>query len=198
MIITDSVSRLRTFRRESDGSMTLEAAMLLPVFLLFVMLLITMIRLAIAEVALNHAASDTAGLIATHAYPASVVWGKANKTIDDKIKEGTAGVLNLDHVKKLLDKVIQLFGKGSAQEIFTNQSKALLTSIMQDKFAEYANDDFFKKDKVKVTDLTVPNLNGSQPYLKLTVEYKLKINAPFINKELKLRKQVSERLWIGK
>ncbi|MDT3426039.1 hypothetical protein J2Z22_001559 [Paenibacillus forsythiae] len=56
----------------SEGSMVVEAAMVLPVFLLFVLFLIFIIQMTLYSTALQSTVSDTVKEVATHMYPAAL------------------------------------------------------------------------------------------------------------------------------
>src|SRR5690625_1189648 len=56
--------------KNERGSVTLEAAVVMPFFILFVVFLIFMIRFALIDIAINQAAGETAKNVATQVYPA--------------------------------------------------------------------------------------------------------------------------------
>ncbi|MEQ7052201.1 TadE/TadG family type IV pilus assembly protein [Paenibacillus alvei] len=62
---------MKWFRKNENGSITLEAAMVLPLFLAFVILLIAIIRLTITQMALQNATTEMTKQAATHIYPIS-------------------------------------------------------------------------------------------------------------------------------
>lgn len=59
-------------RHRDEGSMVVEAAMVLPMFLLFVLFLIFIIQMTLYWTALQSTASDTVKMISTHIYPAAL------------------------------------------------------------------------------------------------------------------------------
>ncbi|KUP25299.1 TadE/TadG family type IV pilus assembly protein [Paenibacillus sp. DMB5] len=67
-------------KQRDEGSMVVEAAMVLPLFLLFVLFLIFIIQMTLYSTALQSTASDTVKVISTHIYPAALAaqkWGQA-------------------------------------------------------------------------------------------------------------------------
>lgn len=65
-------------QRDDEGSMVVEAAMVLPMFLLFVLFLIFIVQMTLYSTALQSTASDTVKVISTHMYPAALAsqkWG---------------------------------------------------------------------------------------------------------------------------
>jgi len=77
------------------GGVTLEAALLLPFFLAFVLTLATLIRLAVAEMALHAAAAETTKMIASHLYPVGLLLEEAkSKFGESRIGQGIYEVLD--------------------------------------------------------------------------------------------------------
>lgn len=75
--------RLRRLQRPRDeGSMVVEAALVLPIFLLFVLFLIFIIQMTLYSTALQSTASDTVKIISTHMYPAAIAAQKWEGTAD--------------------------------------------------------------------------------------------------------------------
>ncbi len=72
--------------RKEDGSITLEAAMILPFFLFFIIFLSMIIRLAVADMALYKAASETTETVVAYAYPVKVAKDGAASFINNKIQ----------------------------------------------------------------------------------------------------------------
>ncbi|MEK4063025.1 MULTISPECIES: TadE/TadG family type IV pilus assembly protein [unclassified Paenibacillus] len=76
-------------RQRDEGSMVVEAAMVLPMFLLFVLFLIFIVQMTLYSTALQSTASDTVKVISAHMYPAALAaqkWGE-----EQGADSGTAG-----------------------------------------------------------------------------------------------------------
>lgn len=77
------LSYCRQIRQKNEGSMVVEAALVLPIFLLFVLFLVFIVQMTLYSTALQSTASDTVKMISTHMYPASLAaqqWGKSTGT----------------------------------------------------------------------------------------------------------------------
>ncbi|WP_345940199.1 TadE/TadG family type IV pilus assembly protein [Paenibacillus durus] len=72
--------RRRRGRSQDEGSMVVEAAMVLPVFLLFVLFLIFIVQMTLYSTALQSTVSDTVKEVATHMYPAALAAEKAEQS----------------------------------------------------------------------------------------------------------------------
>ncbi|WP_019912942.1 TadE/TadG family type IV pilus assembly protein [Paenibacillus sp. HW567] len=73
-------------KAKDEGSMVVEAAMVLPMFLLFVLFLIFIVQMTLYSTALQSTASDTVKVISTHMYPAALAaqkWGAKGDGGDD-------------------------------------------------------------------------------------------------------------------
>lgn len=77
---------MKKFVRKDNGSITLEAAMILPFFMLFIIFLATIIRIAIADMALYKAASETTEVIVAYSYPVEVATSTAEEIVNDKLQ----------------------------------------------------------------------------------------------------------------
>lgn len=76
-------------RTKEEGSMVVEAAMVLPFFLLFVLFLISIVQMTLYSTALQSTASDTVKSISTHMYPAALAvqkWGATSEADADAVK----------------------------------------------------------------------------------------------------------------
>lgn len=74
-------------RQRDEGSMVVEAAMVLPMFLLFVLFLIFIVQMTLYSTALQSTASDTVKVISAHMYPAALAaqkWGENKEQIAER------------------------------------------------------------------------------------------------------------------
>ncbi|CAH1217300.1 hypothetical protein PAECIP111892_04387 [Paenibacillus auburnensis] len=81
----------RRCKHQDEGSMVVEAAMVLPMFILFVLFLIFIVQMTLYSTALQSTASDTVKMISTHIYPAALAsqkWGEQNSVIADPAGAG--------------------------------------------------------------------------------------------------------------
>lgn len=69
---------------KDEGSMVVEAALILPVFLLFVLFLIFIIQMTLYSTALQSTASDTVKIISSHMYPAALAMQQQEGEVERK------------------------------------------------------------------------------------------------------------------
>jgi hypothetical protein len=79
--------KVKLFRRE-DGGIVLEASLVLPLFLSFILLLIAFIQVSLAEMALQSAVSDTTKVVATNMYSIDLLYQEARSKWDQSSTKG--------------------------------------------------------------------------------------------------------------
>ena len=88
--------------KSENGSITLEAALVLPFFMLFIVFMASIIRISVAEIALNKSVSETAQIISTHAYPATILSDQVENLASDKLSGISTNIISLEDVEKLV------------------------------------------------------------------------------------------------
>lgn len=189
--------------RKDDGSITLEAAMILPFFMLFIVFLATLIRISVADMALYKAAAETNEIVVAHAYPAEVIRTGVEDFAKNKVQSVLPGDLEVDHLTEWGNQALEFFGVDAGASIAnyleTLAEESILQPILQDKFEQAAGDTFFNSDNLEVTNVILPSLAGGSggDYFQIEVTYEIPISIPFVNRSIILSKTASERLWTG-
>jgi hypothetical protein len=189
--------------RKEGGSITLEAAMILPFFLFFIIFLTMFIRLAVADMALYKAASETTELVVAYAYPVKVTTDGATNFINNKIQtieqENQVDITGaINWVKEGLN-FLGIDVQGSIESLFESRLKEIIEPTIQEKFRQATGGgDFFDESNLKVTNVEIPSLvGGTGAYLEINVEYRFDLSIPFVDKEIVLKKTAYERVWNG-
>jgi hypothetical protein len=96
MLIDRGEGRMRPYLLKRDearneGSMVVEAAMVLPIFLLFVLFLIFIIQMSLYSTALQSTASDTVKVVSAHMYPAALAVQKRGDGNGEKVDDSNTG-----------------------------------------------------------------------------------------------------------
>lgn len=212
--------RIKDARKE-DGSLVVEAAMVLPIFLLFVLFLISIVQMTLYSTALQSTASDTVKSISTHMYPAALAiqkWGSTSDAGDESEKDGvvtstganwTIPRLSLtdwgssyarslpeplnEWVMSALEK-----GEGPLQKLQAETSENALDLAVKPLLKPYLSSDLLDYDRIHVSNVIVPEIKkGTRPYFGLVVSYELPMKVPFLNQSIVLEASAVERLWIG-
>ncbi len=183
--------------KKEDGSLTLEAALVMPVFLLFTVFLATMIRISVADMALKQAVSETTEVVATHAYPAALIEAEASGAIDRLIKNYTDEQFSITEAQQLLGFVFDTFNI-DIHSYIDGLLAGPAEQMVKTKFEEANPDTFFSIDRINVEIVERPmSLTGSDPIVGLAATYELGIQAPFVNRTITLEQRAYERLWTG-
>lgn len=143
--------------RGEEGSMVIEAAMVLPMYLLFVLFLIFMVQMTLYSTALQSTASDTVKVISAHMYPAALA---AQQWDEGSQSEGTATAGNGDAT-----------GAGAAGESgHSSAASSDIWSIPRLSLAEWS--DSYVKDLPQPMDEWVRDAiqRGEGPLQKLQAE----------------------------
>lgn len=201
---------------KNKGSMTLEAAFIVPLFLLFLVGLINFINILMVYVAMDHAVSETSKLIATHSFPlrdigsiTSMAVGQATggKNKVPSVEEVASGSVSVNQVAlnygfQMLDKSLQKLapkGVGAASE-------AVIEDVVKSKVMEYYPLKEISEDDFRLTEVNVFNeetkpqkVNGiilNPEDIAIVVVYKVKMPIPFFPlQEIILTNTAVERAW---
>ncbi|GAA0427961.1 hypothetical protein GCM10008934_17110 [Virgibacillus salarius] len=193
------------FLKKNSGSITLEAALIIPLLLTFILFLTSLVKISIAEMALQEAVNETAQSVAHYSYLAMVGQGLIQEQTDgfvDSLTEGAAGKLgNHEVANYILDKlgavgkdVIPTSGQGL--NYFSNE---IYQGIVQKKYEENVfSSTFFSPESVRVIDSSFPHgTSEDAANVKIEAENTMQIVLPFFEKEIKIKKIVVERGWVG-
>ncbi|MCL7748016.1 TadE/TadG family type IV pilus assembly protein [Halalkalibacter alkaliphilus] len=204
------------FRKKEDGGITLEAAIFMPIFIMFLVFLLFMIRFALTDIALNKAVSETAKQIALQSYP-------IHRVIDTGGKMATEALNKSDHYQQIKDdmgknkdqienELINTLGEDGYNQLIADPlAKArddaidgvtaqFLETIVQGYLADADRMNLIDASSVSVVSpIKFPNLlnEDGNKFILITAEYRLVLPIPFLNREYTLQKQAYERVWLG-
>lgn len=193
------------FLKKDNGSITVEATLIIPIFLAFILALTTFVKISIAEMALQEAVDETAQAVGHYSYLAMLAQGQIQDQTDgfvDSLTEGAAGKLGNNEVAEaILDKLGEI-GKdviptsGDALNHFSND---MYQGIVQRKYEENVySTNFFSPDTVTVTNSSFPHgTDGEAADVKIEAENTMKMVIPFMEKDIKIKKVAVERGWVG-
>lgn len=202
-------------KEKNEGSMVVEAAMVMPIFLLFVLFLIFIIQMTLYSTALQGTVSDTVKAVSTHIYPAALAVQKLAEPAEGPMKEHSATAtwsiprLSLtewssEYASLLpapLDQWVKAAvqkGEGPLQELQSKATQTVLDTAIKPLLKPYMASDMIQYDRVHVSNVIIPEIKeGTRPYFGLEISYDLPMRVPFLNKRIVLETSAIERLWIG-
>lgn len=212
--------------KRDEGSMVVEAAMVLPIFLLFVLFLISIVQMTLYSTALQSTASDTVKMISTHMYPAALAaqkWGKEDETHDESESTetdfsdkdspssskwsiprlsltdwGESYAASLpEPINEWVMSALQK-GEGPLQELQAETSESVLDLAVKPLMKPYLSSELLDYDSIHVSNIIVPEIKkGTRPYFGLELSYELPMKVPFLNRSIVLEARAVERVWIG-
>jgi hypothetical protein len=201
--------------RDKRGSITLEATLVLPFFLVFVIALIVIIRLAIVQMAVQSAVSEGTKQIATHIYPMVIIYDKWQGTpLAQAIEEGMGKAdeiqSKVDEYGAIIPPVIindqEIKFDGSERRLTDwteeqmNNAAKIVTSPLADKLVKsVADTDVLNIDNLKTQVVDLPDLkSGGSGYIILESQYTMQLPIPILHIDpITIKKKAVERAWIG-
>lgn len=195
------------FRREQEGVITVEAAIVLPGMLAIALLMVSLIQIAAADVALRAAVSETSKGVAQYWAPVRMVYGEAKaafmnssagqwtqKTVErleeakSELESGEEWVLQYESL--LPDPAVQLVKwEMERRKAFANDAKEavydkvdrltqpLLCKAFEPLLNHYANDTLLDKKQLTVESVRLPGLEEDSNAY-VAIEASYKVHLP--------------------
>ncbi|UNK17530.1 pilus assembly protein [Paenibacillus sp. N3/727] len=208
------LKRRREVPASEQGSMVVEASIVLPLFMFFVIFLIYIVQMTLISTALQSTVSDAVKTVTSHIYPVSLAVNKGNEDSGAEGKEGQASHWEIPKLS-LKDWVSQYSsslpsplnqwvadaaaaGDEPLQQLKNQAAEAILDPVIKPILKPFMPKGLLDYDRIHVSNVSVPNLkSGENPYFGIEVSYELPIRVPFMNKKIVLQAKSQERLWIG-
>ncbi|SDS19793.1 hypothetical protein SAMN05444162_0942 [Paenibacillaceae bacterium GAS479] len=205
--LPDGLTKIKQSRllRGQKGSMLLEAALVLPVFLLLLVLLTVFIQLSAAETALQRTADGTAKQIAAHIRPAMLLQKEVAARVGavqpvsqlplpgwTEIAAQVAGQLP-EPAGPLTEAVLKGDWKPAADWATGVAARPVLEPLL----LKMAEDTSLQSSRLRLSRVQLPDLeSGENNFILLEAEYEFPIRVPFTGERIVLRRTASERVWI--
>jgi len=184
------------------GSVTLETALVMPMFLLLVFFLIFIIQTAVISMALHGALSQTVRQAASAWYPISLSLdqirssspGQQVQEWDKQLVRAGEAVSRYGH---LLPSPLREWAERAAAGELSLESEAAKLAF-DPLLKQFTDELVLDYDRITIVAVELPDANDrSQAYLTLRAEYALPFQVPFIGRRLTIRESARERAWIG-
>jgi hypothetical protein len=176
-----------------QGSLTLEAAVVLPAFVTILLAFSMLIRIVMVETALQSVASDSVKQLSGIWLPFEEQLKEAGSVYEKLDPDGWN--LIPDPVKPLLNG----FGdwRGLADEALQRALSAGLTPAVRAGVPEAWRGRLIDPDRIRVEEVAVPHVNDHEMRFGFTVVYEMPVSLPFCQRTLVIRKSAYERVWYG-
>jgi len=196
----------------SQGSIVIEAALVMPIVIIVLLLFIVLIRLCTLQMALHGAVTQTVKQAAAHIYPAQLAWQELKQhSADDEKEDSESGNRSVkllpwsesaakaaEWLPAPADLLVSSALKGDWRPFqnmaATELGRAVVEPLLHGLADEYAID----SEKIRLHALILPDLNKKEePYLTIAAEYEFPLKLPFTGRSLVLLEQATERVWIS-
>ncbi|WP_420874650.1 pilus assembly protein [Paenibacillus polysaccharolyticus] len=210
------LERLKSLRKQvfeakkEQGTMVLEASLVLPIFLFFILFLIFIVQMTLISTALQSTAGETVKQLSTKVYPVSLAFAPSDPAGGESLEEGWKWPqLSLTEwadgyasslPSPLSDWVRDAAKRGEEplQRIKTSVMEAILDPVVKPLLQPFVETTLLDMERIHVNGVSVPNLkNKTNPYFRLELSYELPVKVPFLGKPLRIQVAASERIWIG-
>ncbi len=204
----------------SEASITLESALILPLFMVFVLALLEIIRICCVFLAFQTSVHESVKEIATHMYPAQLFIEQQLDQTGHKAAPLSWEQLKMDHHQPttaeassdssywISSSISDLFAlneryKGKLQRQWDDSLRkavdAAVVPVIWLNADEAARKRWLKQDNVHILQLMLPDFsNSEQALFGIEAEYAMHISLPFYEKTIMFRSRAVERGWIGK
>ncbi|MCR8657858.1 hypothetical protein [Paenibacillus endoradicis] len=189
-----------------SGSITMEAALVMPIFILFLFVFYLLLMTISAQMALQATAASSVQQISAHMHPIALMVNElkdrtgSNTTIQyDNADEGwkktvydISGVLPAP-----MDSLVQEGLKGNWWPATNIAGTILGKDILDTMIQSQVSSPVLQKEKVELAYLQLPDLiNYTDLNVTLSLEYELPIKVPLLNQVITIREQAVQRVWI--
>jgi hypothetical protein len=192
----------RRCANDVTGGVTLEAAIVMPIFLMFVFFLISIVQTAVISMALHGALSQTTKQAASAWYPISLGLSQARASeVNQQIEQWNDKWLQASETIKQyaqwLPSPMREWSERFANGTFSLEEHAAKLVFSQ-LLKQFVDDRVLDPSRITLTSAKLPDQEDrTQAYLTLHAEYVLPFQIPFSSRKLILRDSVRERVWVG-
>jgi hypothetical protein len=186
----------------SQGGVTLESALIMPMLLMLIIFLIFMIQTSVISMALHGAVSQTVRQAASAWYPVSLGLEQAKSS--EPYKQADQLNEKWMPMKEMLSKYGHLFpspmkewAAQASQGSFSLEQEAAEIAFSE-LIRQFADPNVLDESRLKLAAVELPSEDDrEQAYLTLQAEYILPFQVPFLGRKLIIRESARERVWIG-
>ncbi|XID93070.1 TadE/TadG family type IV pilus assembly protein [Paenibacillaceae bacterium WGS1546] len=188
--------------RRDEGSVTLEAAMMMPIFMLFAMFLAFMVQTAVMTMALHGALSQTARQAAAAWYPIALAADKArdtelNRQIEQWNDRWQSVGETLREYGRWLPAPMNEWAEQAADVTFSVEEQAAILAFGR-MMESFVDERVLDVSRIRLTSVGLPDVDDrSRAFLTLQAEYALPMEVPLLGRKLVIKQAARERAWIG-
>lgn len=211
--------RVATLWKSTSGGMALEAALVFPIVAAFLFAVTSFVLVAVSDMALQTAVSETVKQVAAHAYPVELAVrgaaesgrGQAALEWAERIREwqsrlGQTAEWFEVYARFLPEPFVQAMTEALRaperwQDALEEQLQRALSEAFRPLLLLYADRNVLlgREGELRVTRVRLPSWNDpEEAYFGLEAEFRLPLPIPFFRKEIVLKHRAMERIWTGR
>lgn len=186
----------------ADGGVTIETALVMPIFLMLVIFLIFLVQTAVMSMALHGALSQTARQAASAWYPISLATEKARGSeLNQQIEHWNDQWLEVSEAigqyGRWLPSPMKEWAEQAANSTFSLEQHAAKLAFSQ-LMKQFVDEHVLDISRINLTSIELPeDQDRGKAFLTIEAEYALPFQVPFLNRRMVLRESARERVWIG-
>lgn len=195
---------------DARGGVTVEAALIMPVFLMTFILLIAIIRMAMTQMALQDAAAQTVRLTAAHMYPAQLAVrsgsGEPASQPDNRSSEGRPALPGIGtlaaelagYLPEPAGPLLEAALQGDWDEAADIAAAPLGEAVFGPLIRELAAESVLDPGRIRIVRLSLPDLsNSGEVYFRVRLAYDFPLAMPFTGTHATLTADAEERVWVA-
>ncbi|WP_214628521.1 TadE family protein [Paenibacillus agaridevorans] len=212
---TEQAKILKLFlelRGRTNGSIVVEAAIVLPLLIFLLMAFALPIMLCTAQMALHETASQTARSLASHIYPAELAVDGIAGSVTGAEPSHPAPAASKDELPKWNEVAAEAaeWLPGPAGELASSALRGdwgplvdlaateLGRGTIEPLARRFAAETVLRPERLRLAKLMLPDLvNKDDAYLTVVIQYEFPVRMPLLGKKIVLKEQVRERVWIS-
>lgn len=203
-----SARRIKAGRRPGEqGSIVLEAAIVMPMVMMTLLVFIIFLRLCIVQMALNSAVSQAVREVAAHIHPVYLAWQEARKDQAESsdstlpaeqsewrdIAAEAAGWLP-EPAGALVSSAL----KGDWQPLQNMAAAEIGRGVIEPFIRQFANEAVLDPQRMRLQRLELPDMKEKKKaHIAIEAEYEFSLRWPFGGRPIMLRAQALERVWVS-
>ncbi len=208
--------------RQLQGSIVLEASLVMPVFVIVIFLFIYMVQMTLLSTQMHAVTANAVKQVSAHIYPVALAVSKqpadsAGADGSGQLLAGEGGTSSAPSMPRislsdwaeqyassfpapLSDWISSAADKGvePLQDIKNSVTESVLDPVVKPLIRPFLKGTWLNENRLHVSRVTVPDMKtGKKPYFGLEISYELPIKVPFTGRPIVLQSRAEERLWIG-
>ncbi|WP_128894077.1 hypothetical protein [Longirhabdus pacifica] len=199
---------MKNIIKSHKGGIVLEAALVLPIFAMFVLSLISLIKINATEMMVQSMVSETTKYVATQAYPIHLaVKDTENLSFGALLNQVNVGKAEMasdefgGHYQSMISEPILNFLQSAMQYVTGKvqpEIDKVLYAAVKPVVYRFANKNGIDEENLEIVDVDVPSFkNKNDALLAIEVKYTVELPIPFVKREISIYKRAVERIWIG-